>query len=415
MVKIHSGAAHKFDRNIVQPPKTEKENRTLKVQPQPSAPYKGNAKPPEQTTLKNSLHANILKLELQTKLNALMASKTKSSGDKVTYVPLKQRHTGLSKWDIMPSFAGRPEPAIGGKPGYKAVNNKEGTIKPKDRTTFFPLKEGIHSFVDGNGVERGTITVKPGKNVDVTLTHARAKKINGEKHYNALATIVDKNSGKEYKAASWIKASDIKNGNDPKFTAKDIRSFRTHPVSKTHGAYAAYKEYEVKNVPPEDLTGKDGKPKYGVMVNRDFVSDKRDFVSYKVKPGIPLSGKGSLAADDYLRRDGNVVNLGFNAAGVNYDTFKVDEKDKFGQPKPIVFHRAPTSLKSATVDIDLYLPKEMDNLNEKPVGKMRFVYGYVVIKDKFFKNGKPVVENGKQKYTFKKEWGWMALDQLEPK
>jgi hypothetical protein len=57
----------------------------------------------------------------------------------------------------------------------------------------------------------------------------------------------------------------------------------------------------------------------------------------------------------------------------------------------------------------------MDNLNEKPVGKMRFVYGYVVIKDKFFKNGKPVVENGKQKYTFKKEWGWMALDQLEPK
>ncbi len=46
---------------------------------------------------------------------------------------------------------------------------------------------------------------------------------------------------------------------------------------------------------------------------------------------------------------------------------------------------------------------------------MRFVYGYVVIKDKFFKNGKPVVENGKQKYTFKKEWGWMALDQLEPK
>ncbi len=184
----------------------------------------------------------------------------------------------------------------------------------------------------------------------------------------------------------------------------------TQPVSEKNGDYADYKKYVVRDVLPKDLTGKDGKPKFGrIMLDGTFVS-------YKVKPGIPLSGeKGSIAADDYLMRDGNVVNLGFNAAGVNYDTFKVDEKDKFGQPKPIVFHRAPTSLKSATVDIDLYLPKEMDNLNEKPVGKMRFVYGYVVIKDKFFKNGKPVVENGKQKYTFKKEWGWMALDQLEPK
>lgn len=376
MIKIHSGAAHKFDRNIVQPPKTEKENKALKVQPQPSAPYKATAKPPEQTTLKNTLDGNILKQKLQTKLNAFTASKTapsevkaataKASEVKVTYVSSHQRHKGVSKYDNLPSFSNIP---AGVKARYRAIN-------PKDGTRLFPLKEGKHTLVDGNGVERGTISG------DVKLNYAQVKQINGEDYYYVLGkNMTDKDSKATIGSSGWVKASAIKNGNDPKFDKNDVAKSKTHAVSTVHGKHKDYQQYVVQNIAPEKLTGKNGKPKYGYMEKNE--KGKDEFVSYKVLPGVAKDER--VAASDYLRRPGNVINMGFNAAGVSNDTFKVDGAD------PIVFHRAPTSVKSATVDIDIYRPN-----GEKPVGKMRFVYGYVETQGK-------------------KEWGWMALGALKPK
>ncbi len=293
---------------------------------------------------------------------------------KVTYVPLDKRHEGVSKYDVLPHFSNRPK---GFPDRYRAVNPKlaaEG-VKGK-KALLFPLKPGTVKLVDGNGKERGVV-----RRSSVKLNYAQVKTIDGEKYYYAFSTRIgkDKNAPNTYPASGWIKASAIKAGNDPQYKNSDIRKSRAQPVNEVHGKHADYQQYTVKNVAPKELTGADGKPKYGYMENGKFVS-------YKVLPG--KTKDTNFAASDYLRRKGSVINLGFNAAGLSNDTFKTNGTE------PLVFHRAPTSVKSATVDIDLYHPKDSKHAGEKPIQKMRFVYGYVESEGV-------------------KRWGWMALGALK--
>ncbi|MDQ3063053.1 MAG: hypothetical protein M3R14_09365 [Acidobacteriota bacterium] len=377
MGRIDSNVTNRVNHNSHQQPKTERENNSSKVQLQPNARGKGNTNPSEQVAIKNGIDTSVLKLVLLGKLAAFNASETKGNEVKVTYVPVDQRHKGLSKYDILPFFANRPK---GFPDRYRAVNPRLAAQGVKgEKALNFPLKDGKHILVDGNGVKRGAVGPS-----NVRLNYAQVKTINGEKHYYAFATSIDHDNNPKTKsigASGWIKASAIKNGNDPKYTKEDIRRSQPPPVSEVHGKHEDYQQYVVKNVAPEQLTGKDGKPKYGYMENGKFVS-------YKVLPGVTKNER--VAAGDYLRRDGNVINLGFNAAGLSNDTFKVDGT------KPVVFHRAPTSVKSATIDIDLFHPKDKNHAGQKPVTRMRFVYGYVETQGT-------------------KRWGWMALGALERK
>ena len=374
MGRIHGGVKHNINYVIHQQPKIEKQKNSPKVQSQPDARGKENASISENAAIKNGIDTSVLRLGLGIKLAAFNASKAKRSEVKVTYIPADRRHKGLSKYDNLPHFKNRP---AGFPDRYRAVNPKRAAAGVRgEKALHFPLKAGSHKLYDGNGVDRGTITKS-----DVKLNYAQVRTINGEKHYYAFATQIKDSNGNSTGASGWVKASAIEKGNDPKFTREEIRKSQPPPVSETHGKHENYEQYVVKNVAPEQLTGKDGKPKYGFMENGKFVS-------YKVLPGHTRNE--SVAARDYLRRGGNVINLGFNAAGLSNDTFKVDGN------KPLVFHRAPTSVKSATVDIDLYHPKDKNHAGQKPVARMRFVYGYVETQGT-------------------KRWGWMALGALEKK
>lgn len=400
MVKIHSGATNKFNHNIVQQPKTEKANKSSKTQPPPNLTRSaGNTKPSDVAAIRNGLGESLLRLKLEKKLiGFIAANNTKKNEVKVTYVPGDDNRHKTSKYDNLPF----PNHIKNSPDRYRAVNPKRAGEGVKgEKLLYFPLKDGKdkngnvvkHIMVDGNGKDRGAITKS-----SVKLNYAQVKKINGEDYYYAFDTkIIDKNSNKEIGASGWVKASAIENGNAPKYTEKNIKNAQPRAVSEVHGKHKDYQQYVVQNVHPKELTGKDGKPKYG------FIKDGK-FVSYKVLQG--KTKDENFSASDYLRRTGNVINLGFNAAGLSNDTFKVDAKDKAGKPLPVVFHRAPTSIKSATVDIDIYHPKDKNHLGQKPVGKMRFVYGYVEI---------PATKQGLTVIPATKRWGWMALGALKQK
>ena len=285
------------------------------------APTKSNGNISENIAVKNGIDSSIRKSQLESKLNAFVASRNNGSDKvKVTYIPFDQRHKGLSKYDNLPHFKNRPS---GFPDRYRAVNPKlvESVRSEKDlsikkekaeKALLFPIKDGARIY-DGRGEERGTITRERSS---VKLNYAQVRIINNEKHYYAFSTrITDKNSGVKIDASGWIKASDIERGNDPKFTGEEIAKSQPPPVSESHGKHEKYEQYIVKNVKPEQLTDKNGKPKYG------FFNEKKEFVSYKVLPGID---EKNVAASDYLMRTGNVINLGFNAAGLSNDTFKVD-------------------------------------------------------------------------------------------
>lgn len=388
MRKIDGGVRNNISHAINQQPKIEKQKISPNIQSQPIARGRVNSNISENTASKNNIDTSALRFGMELKLKAFIASKAKPIEVKATYIPADQRHKGLSKYDNLPHFKNRP---AGFPDRYRAVNPKlkaEG-VKGED-ALHFPLKKGEHILYDGNGDERGTIIRST-----VKLNYAQVRIINGEKHYYAFATKInhDKDSKtKSIDASGWIKASAIEKGNDPKFTPEEIKKSQPPPVSEVHGKYENYEKYDVKNVSPNQLKGADGKPKYGFIEKSKIIEngklvEKSTFVSYKVLPGI--SKDKSVKASDYLMRGGNVVNLGFNPAGLSDDTFKVDGE-------PIVFHRAPTSVKSATVDIDLFHPKDKDHAGKKPVTRMRFVYGFVEIQGN-------------------KRWGWMALGALEKK
>ena len=97
------------------------------------------------------------------------------------------------------------------------------------------------------------------------------------------------------------------------------------------------------------------------------------------------------------RRLEHVINLGFNVAGVSNDTLKIEGNTP-------VFHRA--SGKGTTAVVNLYYPKvDKKHAGIKPVGTMKFVYGY------FEYPGGKDTKTGQIKTE--KKWGWLPLDALK--
>jgi hypothetical protein len=244
----------------------------------------------------------------------------------------------------------------------------------------FPLKTGSHSLYDGTGIKRGTIAAR-----SVRLNYGQQKEINGERCYYAFSTsIVPDGSNEKRGASGWIKASALREGNDPNYSAEVVTKMQPPAISVTETAFTAY---EVTGGDPEEKTGTDpgGKPLY----RYGYADETGRFISYKVLPGVALDGRSSIAATDYLRRSDNVINLGFNVAGVSNDTYRVSSEQR-----PLTFHRAKDP--HATAVIDLYYPKSAAHDGIKPIGKMVFFYGYV--------------DEGSGK-----RWGWIPLGALKPK
>ena len=100
-----------------------------------------------------------------------------------------------------------------------------------------------------------------------------------------------------------------------------------------------------------------------------------------------------MATTDYLKRGDDVINLGFNVAGVSNDTFRIRGRSQ----RPLVFHRSQDP--HSTAVIDLFYPKDAVRSGEEIAGKMIFVYGYVETPDG------PGGE---------KRWGWIPLGALKP-
>ena len=238
----------------------------------------------------------------------------------------------------------------------------------------FPLKRGAHDLYDGTGIVRGRLAADA-----VRLNYGLQKKIKGETFYYAFSTKL--NVGDEIVGASgWIKASAIAAGNDPQFDRNFVEK-----MQMPTGANDIFTRYEITGGDPQEIIGKEAN---GAAKYKFGYADKTGvFVAYKVLPKIPLDGKQSIAATDYLKRSDAVINLGFNVAGVSNDTFRVE-----GANRPLIFQRS--SEKDATAVIDLFYPKDGAHTGETPVAQMVFVYGYVSV-------------GGNNR------WGWIPLDALK--
>lgn len=236
---------------------------------------------------------------------------------------------------------------------------------------LFPLKKGSHELVDGVGIVRGTIAAK-----EIKLNYGQQKMINGESYYYAFSTKI-KSGNETIGASGWVKASAIEEGNDPGYSAEVVEKMQ--PPATSGDKFTAYQITGGDQTQPVDTGEKvSGKFKYG------YTDEGGQFVSYKVLPEVSV--EENVAATDYLKRSDNVINLGFNVAGVSNDTFRVDSKN------PLTFYRS--SDKDATAEIDLFQPKDAKNDGREIVGKMTFVYGYV-------------------KTPSGNQWGWIALDALK--
>ncbi len=244
------------------------------------------------------------------------------------------------------------------------------------RWFYFPVKKGEHRLYDGTGVTRGKLA-----DGSVKLNYGQKKEIKGENYLYAFSTKIIVNGSKEATGASgWVKASAIQEGNEPQYDTKFVKKMQMPTVNDT------FTDYEITGGNPQETIGQDetGKIKYKF----GYAGNGGEFIAYKVLPKIPLDGNQNVASTDYLKRGDDVVNLGFNVAGVSNDTFRVNDTT------PLIFHRS--SDKDATAVIDLFYPKDAAHDGEKIVGKMIFVYGYVN------------TPGGKR-------WGWIPLGALKPK
>lgn len=242
----------------------------------------------------------------------------------------------------------------------------------------FPLKKGENLLYDGTGIVRGKLDAE-----SVKLNYGQQKTINGESYYYAFATqIIVKETNEVSGASGWIKASAIENGNDPQYSAEVVE--KMEPPSITGDSFS---EYEVTGGNPLERVGNDknGKPIYKF----GYADEKGEFVSYKVLPKVDLEKDKHVAATDYIKRTDEIINFGYNVAGVSNDTFRVK-----GANRPLIFHRA--AQKDATAVIDLFYPKTKKQSGAQPIGKMIFVYGYID------------TPSGKR-------WGWIPIDALKPK
>lgn len=263
--------------------------------------------------------------------------------------------------------------------GYLAAESLTQT--PADiragRWFYFPLKSGEHRLYDGTGSARGRIAAE-----SVKLNYGQTKEMTGERYYYAFSTKIFLGESESIGASGWIKASALETGNDPQYAREFVEKMQipTEPDD-------VFNDYEITGGNPQETigAGADGKPKYKF----GYAGAGGEFVAYKVLPGVPLDGKQSIAVTDYLKRADDVINLGFNVAGVSSDTFRIG-----GANRLLIFHRS--SDRDTTAAIDLFYPKSSTHDGEKPVAKMIFVYGYVA------------APNGKR-------WGWLPLDALKPK
>jgi hypothetical protein len=243
---------------------------------------------------------------------------------------------------------------------------------------LFPVKEGKHPLLDGTGIVRGTLAAR-----EVRLNYGQQKQIKGERCVYAFSTsIVPEGDTGRKGASGWIKASALRDGHDPLYSPEVVTKMQ--PAAATEAGFTAYEV--TGGDPQEKATGADGKPTYRF----GYADDKGQFIAYKVLPGVALAGRASIAATDYLRRNDEVINLGFNVAGVSNDTYRVSSARR-----PLVFHRSHD--KDATAVIDLFYPKDATHDGLRPVGTMVWVYGYVD-------------EGGGAK-----RWGWIPLAALKPK
>lgn len=264
--------------------------------------------------------------------------------------------------------------------GYVSVSALTHTASEfrAGRWFYFPIKNGEHWLYDGTGIARGKLAAD-----SVKLNYGQVKEINKETCYYAFSTKILAEGSKEIIGASgWIKASAIQTGNAPQYDVRFVEKMQM-PTNTDD----TFTKYEITGGNQQETIGKDenGKIKYKF----GYADKNGAFVAYKVLPKIPLAGKQSIAATDYLKRSDDVINLGFNVAGVSNDTFRIK-----GSNRPLVFYRSAD--KDAAAVIDLFYPQDALRDGEKIVGKMIFVYGYV-------------------KTPAGKRWGWIPLDALKLK
>ena len=233
--------------------------------------------------------------------------------------------------------------------GYAPMNSLAQTLSEikAGRWFQFPLKRGEHQLYDGTGIARGKIAAN-----SVKLNYGQKKEINKENYYYAFSTKIVVNETSETMGASgWIKASSIQEGNDPQYDAKFLEKMQI-PT----GSNDTFTDYEITGGNPQEIIGKDenGKTKYKF----GYINESGEFIAYKVLPNIPLDGNQSVAATDYLKRADDVINLGFNIAGVSNDTFRIN-----GANRPLIFHRSAD--KEATAVIDLFIQKTQLTMESK--------------------------------------------------
>lgn len=240
----------------------------------------------------------------------------------------------------------------------------------------FPLKSGANMMYDGTGIVRGKLDDDA-----VKLNYGQQKDINGERYYYAFSTrIITSDKNEKVGASGWIKAAALKDGNDPQYSAETVEKMQ--PASTVNDTFT---DYEITGGNPQEPAGADanGKPKYKF----GYTDDKGEFAEYKVLPGV--SPDENVASTDYLKRGDDVINFGFNVAGVSNDTFRIS-----GANRPLIFHRSAD--KDATAVIDLFYAEDSTHDSKTPAEKMIFVYGYVD------------TPSGKR-------WGWIPLGALKLK
>lgn len=252
--------------------------------------------------------------------------------------------------------------------GALTTSLKELKQELKDGPAFrFDLTPGEHQLYDGFGKPRGTIG--PGY---VKLNFGQETEINGEKYYYAFSTKLTDGAS----VSGWIKASALKVAPYP-LKPEEARKLQPEPA---RGPFDT--TYFITGGNPQAVDA-GGKYKFGYIGE---VNGRPQFISYKVLPGISLAQNKNIAATDYLKRTDNVVNMGYNVAGLSNNTFRVDGDLR------LAFHHNSKD-KEAIVQIPLYHPKDAEHAGEKPVAYMTFIYGYVDTPE------------GRQ-------YGWMALDAL---
>lgn len=229
-----------------------------------------------------------------------------------------------------------PLPVGPGDDGNRLLNPRRAnapgmSFEQKQR---FPIR-GNTPLLDGAGNVRGRVAAG-----SVMINSGQRKLIAGQPHVYAFATTIARPDGRRMGASGWIPEAALTEG--------PLHFMPTATLPK----------------PP----GGDRKGSYTITGG-----NPRRFGDLKVNPKIPRSE--NVAASDYLKRAGNVVNmlwaLPFNG-GVSNDTFPVGTK----------------FIRSAGVPpkkVALYQP-----MGTKVVAQMSFVYGRVG-----------------------ERYGWIALDALK--